>query len=367
MMPDFIPGLRLGRLFYHEAVQPILRKIFPDLPFSAAIIGSGSEVLGFDTEMSTDHHWGPRLMLFLTEDDHQRSRQEIDEVLRRELPVRFHGYSTSFSAPNPADNNVQLLQEIDQGPVNHRVEILTIRRFFLDYLKFDLKQRIEPADWLTFPEQKLRTIIAGEIYHDGIGLQPVRDRFSYYPHDVWLYLLAAGWNRISQEEHLMGRAGMVGDEIGSAIIGSRLVRDAMRLCFLMERQYAPYPKWFGKAFLVLSCAEDLSPIMKSVLTAETWPEREEHLVAIYEYLAEMHNRLGITDPLSTKVTKFFGRPFQVIHADDRFAGAIRARIKDPIVKRLAESKLIGSIDQFSDSTDILSDPQWRLTLRRLYE
>jgi hypothetical protein len=35
----------------------------------------------------------------------------------------------------------------------------------------------------------------------------------------------------------MGRAGYVGDELGAALIGSRLVRDMMRLCFLMERQY----------------------------------------------------------------------------------------------------------------------------------
>ena len=66
------------------------------------------------------------------------------------------------------------------------------------------------------------------------------DRFKYYPRDVWLYLMASGWNRIGQEEHLMGRAGLAGDEIGSALIGSRLVRDLMRLCFLMEQQYAPY-------------------------------------------------------------------------------------------------------------------------------
>jgi hypothetical protein len=34
------------------------------------------------------------------------------------------------------------------------------------------------------------------------------------------------WNRIGQEEHLMGRADR-GDEIGSAIIAARLVRDLM--------------------------------------------------------------------------------------------------------------------------------------------
>jgi hypothetical protein len=366
-MSDFIPGLRLGRLFYLEAVKPVLNAIFPDLQFSAALIGSGSEVLGFDTEMSTDHHWGPRVMLFLKEDDCNHSRKVIDEALRHELPMSFHGYSTNFTPPNPADNNVQLLQGVDQGPINHRVEILTIRGFFFGYLNFDIEKSIEPADWLTFPEQKLRTITAGEVYHDGIGLQAVRDRFTYYPRDVWLYVLASGWNRIGQEEHLMGRAGMVDDEIGSAIIGARLVRDAMRLCFLMEKQYAPYAKWFGKAFHRLKCAGDLSPVLRRVLLAETWQEREKHLATTYEYIAEMHNQLGITEALPARATNFFGRPFQVIHAGGGFADAIRARITDPVVKRIADRKLIGSIDQFSDSTDIVSDPQWRMTLRRLYE
>ena len=65
-MPDFIPGLRLGRLFYLEAVKPVLDASFPALQYSAALIGSGSEILGFDTEMSTDH-WGQSRSRFLTE------------------------------------------------------------------------------------------------------------------------------------------------------------------------------------------------------------------------------------------------------------------------------------------------------------
>ena len=366
-MPDFIPGLLLGRLFYFEAVKPVLHASFPDLQFSAALIGSGSEILGFDTEMSTDHGWGPRVMLFLTEEDYHHYRVAIDEALRNELPAKCHGYSTNFTLPNPADNNVQLLQEVECGPINHRVEIHTIRGFFLSDLNFDIEESIEPADWLTFPSQKLRGITAGAVYHDGIGLQAARDRFDYYPHDVWLYLLASGWNRIGEEEHLMGRAGMVDDEIGSAIIGSRLVRDVMRLCFLMEKQYAPYAKWFGKAFNELKSAAELLPILRGVLLAEAWQEREKYLAAAYEYIAEMHNRLGITEPLPIKVSNFFGRPFLVMHLVGGFAEAIRARITDPLVRRIADGKLIGSIDQISDNTDILSDPRWRMTLRGLYE
>jgi len=366
-MSDFIPGLELGRLFYLEAVKPVLDTFSESLQYSAALIGSGSEILGFDDEMSTDHHWGPRVMLFLKEDDHHLYRKAIDEVLSQKLPPRFHGYSTNFTMPDPLDNNVQLLSDVDSGPINHRVEILTIRGFFLDYLNFDVEQSIEAADWLTFPEQKLLSVTAGAVYHDGTGLQAVRDRFGYYPRDVWLYLLASGWNRVGQEEHLMGRAGIVNDEIGSAIIGSRLVRDLMRLCFLMEKRFAPYPKWFGTAFNELKCADDLAPILSRALIAKDWLEREKHLAAAYEYVAAMHNRLGITGPLSANVLRFFGRPFLVINPGGSFADAIRASITDPVVKRIAGRKLVGSIDQFSDNTDILSDPQWRTTLRRLYE
>src|SRR3712207_9575117 len=66
-----------------------------------------------------------------------------------------------------------------------------------------------------FRSQKLRTLSSGRIFHDGIGLGELRRRFSYYPRDVWLYQLGSVWVRVGQEEHFMGRAGMVGDEIGS--------------------------------------------------------------------------------------------------------------------------------------------------------
>ncbi len=365
-MPSFIPGLRLSELFYREAVRPILDAEFLGLPHAAALIGSGSEVLGFDTEMSADHHWGPRALLFLREDDDARYRDAIHETLRHKLPHRFRGYPTNFTPPDPDDHGAQLPQAVDDGLVNHRVDILTLRGFFLDYLNFDIDRDIGTADWLTFPEQLLRTITTGAVYHDEVGLGAVRARFAYYPHAVWLYLLAAGWTRIGQEEHLMGRAGFVGDEIGSALIGARLARDLMRLCFLIEKQYAPYPKWFGTAFARLACAAALSPVLRRALCAETWQEREEYLCAAYEYVASMHNALGVTNPLPAKVSAFFGRPFRVIHGET-FANAIRAQITDPALKHIAAGRLIGSVDQFSDSADILSDPRWRPALRRLYD
>lgn len=366
-MPTFVPGIQLCRSFFEEAVRPILQRQFPNLEYGAGLIGSGSEVLGFDDEMSSDHHWGPRVMLFLREDDFKGHRNAINAALGQQLPKEFLGYSTNFSEPDPNDNNVQRLEPIEIGPVNHRVEIFTIRGYLLSYLNFDIDREIEAADWLSFPEQKLLSITSGDVFEDRIGLEAARERFSYYPHDVWLYLLASAWNRIGQEEHLMGRAGIVGDEIGSALIASRLVRDIMRLCFLMEKRYAPYPKWFGTAFRGLACAERLTPHLETVLRSTTWQEREKHLVSAYEIIAAMYNNPRSTEPLPIKAGDFFDRPFKVIELTGGFSNAILSQISDPDVKRIAANKLIGSIDQISDNTNILLDPRWRLSVRRLFE
>jgi hypothetical protein len=364
--PDFIPGIELCRRFYWDAVRPILDDAFPGLPHSAALIGHGSEVLGFDDAMSTDHHWGPRAMLFLQEDNLDRYAQAIRNVMAERLPHSFMGYPTHWSAPNPADNGVQGLVETTEGPVNHRVDVLTLRQFILDDLAFDIEDRLTPADWLTFPAQKLRTLAVGPVYHDGIGLEAVRSHFSYYPNDVWLYLLVCGWERIGQEEAFVGRTGMAGDEIGSALIAGRLVRDLMMLGFLMERQYPPYAKWFGTAFNRLACASSLGPVLRRVLTAETWQEREQRLVPAYEQVVELHNALGLTDPIRPAVQPYFGRPFMVTFGG-RIAEKLRAEITDPDVKRIASRRPIGSIDQFSDSTDLREAAGLRTRVAALYE
>ncbi len=361
----FIPGLELSEAFFLEAVKPIVHKASPGLRYSAGLIGSGSEVLGFDTAMSADHHWGPRVMLFLQTDDWHEHRDALHQRLSEQLPRRFKGYPTSFTSPDGHDKGVQLLDYSDTGAVNHRVEIITVENFFEKYLAFDIGGVPTAADWLSFPEQKLRSITAGKIFQDQTDLQSIRDRFHYYPHDVWLYLLAAGWSRIEQEEHLMGRAGSVGDELGSAVIAGRLVRDIMRLCFLMEQVYAPYPKWFGTAFKKLKSAVTLEPVLRRALVGNTWQERELELTKAYELVAKMHNALAITAPLPDKVADFHERPFLTI-SRGTYSAAIKAHITDPEVRKIAAKPLIGSVDQFSDSTDLLSEPDRRDILRQLY-
>ncbi len=346
MLPPFIKGLDLSELLYREAVQPILARRFPELVYSAALIGPGSDVLGFDTPQSMDHDWGPRLMLFLAEGDYESCRDEIDRILRQELPDDIHGYPPNFSRHQ---DGTTVMAATKEGPVNHRVTALTVRGFFQQALHFDPTGDIRAVDWVSVPSNHLLMLTSGRVFHDGLGqLELIRAKLRYYPDDVWFYLLAAQWRRIGQEEAFVGRCGQTGDDMGSRLVAARLVHDLIGLVFLMERRYAPYIKWFGSAFARLDGAADLAPIFTRVLQSNSWEERQTHLTAAYEFVAKRHNALRITPPLATEVSPFHQRPFMVIHAD-RFVDAIRAAIKSKEVCALPEH--LGSVDQFIDSTD----------------
>ena len=364
-MPTFIPGLELSRRFYLELVRPLLDSHFPGLPHAAALIGYGSEVLGFDSELSTDHAWCPRVLLFLPEQQAALA-QPIVELCGRELPEEFLGYPLD-TVEVAGEPGVFWMKSTGSRPLRHKVAPTTLRTFILETLDWDPATSLAPADWLSISSQALGTITAGAVYFDNVGeLTTLRAQLAWYPREVWLYLLACGWQRIGQEQHLMPRAGYAGDETGSALIGARLVRDIMSLGFLMERHYAPYPKWFGSAFQRLSCAPQMSPHLVQALRAGTWQERETALCQACTLLAEMHNALSLTGPLPVEPESFHGRPFRVIHAE-RFAQALVGQIGDPEVGRIAAKGLIGSIDQFSDNTDLRSHMAWRPAIRRLYE
>ena len=353
-MTDFMNSLTLNQLFYAEVVHPILKSHFLKLEYSAALIGWGSDVLGYDDLQSTDHNWGPRLQLFISEQDFEKYCTEIDEFLHTELPPEFLGYPTAFP----------IFVEDESGPVKHNVEIATIKGYFSRYLGCDPYHEIGVGDWLTFAEHKLLTITSGKVFHDGLHeLEPIRQKFRYYPQEIWLYLLAAQWKKICEEEAFVGRCGYVGDELGSMLIAARQVKNLMRLCFLMERKYAPYSKWFGTAFAHLTCAHELSPIFMQILQAQEWKARQEFLATAYEIVAHMHNALGITIGLNETTAQYHGRPYLVINGD-RYGEELRKVVTSEEVRNIKHN--LGSINQFVDSNDQLGNPNLCIKLKDLY-
>ena len=329
-VPTFVPGLELARAFYEDVVSEFLG----DTTHSAARVGWGSDVLGFDTERSTDHGWGLRLQVFVEPGDVESVRREIDAS----LPDEFQGWPTRFGW--------------DDVPVSHHVEVDTLDVWLQRHLGFDARRGISTLDWLATPQQIFLEITAGAVFHDGTGeLTATRESLDWYPDDVWLWLMACQWQRLDQEEPFAGRTAEVGDEVGSRILASRLVRDAMRLCFLQERQYAPYGKWLGSAFRTLDRGGTLADDMLGALSAPDDETRESALVAIAMQLARRHNLLGITAAVDESVGPFYSRPYRVL-GSRRFVDACLERVRDPWLRALPAA---GSVDQWVDSTDVLSE------------
>jgi len=322
---SFIPGLELARAFYEEGVSGIVG----DVPHSAAFLGYGSDVLGYDTERSTDHGWGPRMQIFA----------DVELDLDSRLPETFRGWPVRYGW--------------DDHPVRHRVEVTPLGPWLVSRLGFDPRPGMETRDWLTTPQQLLLEITRGAVFHDGLGeLESLRDALAWYPDDVWLWLVACQWRRLDQEEPFVGRAAEVGDELGSRVLAARLARDVMRLCFLLERRYAPYPKWFGTGFAELDAAAELGPALERAIAATDYETREQALVEAYEAVARRLNALGVTEHVDPTTRLFYTRPFKVL-SSRRFVDACLARVSDEWLRSLP---LIGAVDQWSDSTDVLSDP-----------
>ncbi|MDG4826046.1 DUF4037 domain-containing protein [Asanoa sp. WMMD1127] len=310
----FTPGIDVSRRLYAELVAPALTA----LPHAAGRVDSGSDVLGFDTERSMDHDWGPRLQVFVAD----RAARVIAENAIV-LPPTFHGIPTSGGGEQ----------------IGVKVEILA------DYL---VPLRTESAgDWLALPTQRLAEFTGGAVFHDDLGLDAARRRLRWYPDDVWRHVLAAQWTRIDQEEPFVGRCGELGDDLGSRIVAARLARDLMRLFLLLERRYPPYAKWIGTAFARLENGPHEA--LAGALAAADWRDRERHLVAAASAAGERTNEVfGTTvDPAPRP---FHDRPIMVV-GGARFAEALVATIADPALRA---RPLTGAVDQWVDSTDVLS-------------
>ncbi len=331
-MGEALAGRELSRAFYDEVVCPIVGA----RPHAAALIGYGSDVLGFDDERSTDHGWGPRLQLFVEAGAVNDVARDVDQA----LPATFRGWPVRYGW--------------DDVPVQHHIEIATVGSWLKGRLGADPTGALSTLDWLAMPQERLAEVTSGPVFHDGPGdLTRAKASLVWYPRDVWLYLLACQWQRISQEEAFVGRTAEKGDELGSQLVAARIVRDLVRLCFLLERRYPPYMKWLGSAFARLEAAADIGPALERALGAADYAEREAGLALAYRLVGERQNALGIAPRVEPEPRQFYGRPFLVSASVD-FVTACRSQIND---EWLRSRGLVGSIDQFADSTDLLSHPR----------
>ena len=354
---NFVPGKELARRLAQELI-PRLRDFFPETPITLALLGPGSDVLGFDTRRSMDHDWGPGVTLLVPHNRLAFVRCGFAEHVDQLLPAEISGFPTRYSRHSDGT------AEVDAKGIEHRVRITSEPELLQSTLLINSMSEVTDEVWLSTPMQILLELTAGEVFVDDAGdLTTMRRRLEFYPDHIWRYQLASFWMRIAQVQPFVGRCFEAGDSTGAATIAIGMVRDLSRIGLLQSRQYVPYPKWLGTALAQSEIGKTIGPDLAAASNCSNFQLLEHSINSAGTKLIQQLNGLDLVPAFDPHAFQYWNRPFMVLPAEE-----IALALKESVRKSgLAHIEgIIGGINALSDSTDALSSRAFRLALRTMY-
>lgn len=357
-------SLELNKAYYWDCISGLLISGCPHVAagHAAALIGRGSEVLGYDDELSTRYGWGPRLVLFLTEEDYQEWCPRVIAVLQEGVPTTFLGHPTRYTQDGPPQPTTDR-----RAPLG--ITVTTCGCFGEVFLGIPATKVAAPAlpskEWLLISEEGLLRLTAGEVYYDNTGdLTALRARFAYFPDDVWRYRLAYQWTALSWDIDLIGICARRGDILSARVAVARSVERIIGLIFLLNRTYRPgYLKWLHRTFTALPwLAADLMPAMEQAMTCVN---PSDAVVTLYPVLDRLvlfqSDRAGIPIPDYRKPPSldpgFFARDLPAV------VQSVRTTIGGELAM---QATTVGALDQWVMDQDLLMVPRQLRLLAGVY-
>ena len=272
-MEEKTNGRALSRAYFETFGMTMLRSQFPELiPYLAAgLLGSGSEVLGYDDELSRDHDFEPGFCLFLP-DESVIDRGEAFRLERAyaKLPREFRGYSRALMQPvGGARHGVFRLSEFLSEKIGSPDGSLTL------------------SGWLSVPEQALLELTEGELYFDHYGaLKAARAALAYFPEDVRRKKLAGQLLLMAQAgQYNYARCIGHGEEAAAQLAVFEFVKAAASAIFLLNRRYQPYYKWSFRALRALPVLSLEAELFEYLITTDNSPETREEKSRVIEGIA----------------------------------------------------------------------------------
>ena len=275
-------GLEVSTDFINEVVLPLLREgLSEDIEkVAVAIIGTGSDVLGLDDEISRDHHWGPRANVMFLKKDAADLRPRIVSILNR-CPAKFREFNVAVDIENMT------------GLCSSEVE-----SYFATTLGDHQFPPQADVDWLQLCEVDLFSVTKGRVVFDGPGvLTRLRRELSYYPESVWKKRIADWCMYLSGRDspYNFHRVSRRGDDLTGRIYMAMFTKRAMEFCFILNKQYAPYTKWLSKLMRNLPrFGHDVSVMLDELIELTDARAKVMKQVEINYYFADKLAELGLT-------------------------------------------------------------------------
>lgn len=279
-------GLELSKAYYLTYGKPMLEEKFPDVldRIAVGLAGEGSECLGFDDGVSTDHDFEPGFCLWLTKEDEARFGFALERAYAA-LPKEFGTFRRQRVAP--------------AGGKRHGV--MTVEDFYARHLGCPGLPQGE-KEWLYLPSYALLNASNGEVFADPLGaFSKIRQALqSGYPADVRRKKMAAHLAMMAQSgQYNYERCLAHGEEGAAQLAVFHFVQSALSFLFLLNRAYEPFYKWVYRALSSLPLLGDLAPALAALSEmgngteeAEAKKESMEEMAALF---ADALRKEGLSD------------------------------------------------------------------------
>lgn len=224
-------GLELAETYYKEYGEPMLKNQFPEVLSRVAVglVGSGSECLGYDDEISKDHDFEPGFTIFIPGEAFMDSKTAFRlERAYAKLPRSFQGYERPFV--NPVGGNRHGVVRIDE---------------FLEAKLGNAQGELTPMEWLKIPEYSILEVTNGKLFYDGSGtLTSIREGLKSMPEDVRKKKLAGHLLTMAQAgQYNYYRLTKRGEQGAAQLAVFEFVKSALHVIYGLNGRLIPYYKW----------------------------------------------------------------------------------------------------------------------------
>ena len=286
-------GLELSRKYFDAFGRQAMIDKFPEISDKIAVglCGEGSECLGYDDGVSSDHDFEPGFCVFIPDDTDERTIFRLERAYAK-LPREFEGYSRSHLAP--------------VGGRRHGV--IKIGDFFEKFTG-SRDGELSLGAWAVIPSHYLLSATNGEVFYDGSGdFTKIRNRLEKMPEDARLKRLAGNLLLSKQAGQYNFLRCIEHGEYGAAQLAAiEFSRHIISAVFLLNNKYEPFYKWTFRALRELPVLSELSDILEFLISTESNKKTAENKYGIIEdvcsmVITELQNA-GITDAICGDLEK----------------------------------------------------------------
>ena len=251
---------------------------YPDLysRICLALVGVGSECLGFDDEISEDHDFSSRCQLFLDDSDYKTYKSDLESSLK-------------IFCKN--------LESLTSNLKDVNIEIMPISNFYKYYTLFENGPKTE-SEYRKVPMDLLCVATNGKVFLDNLGkFSEIRNRLlNFYPEDIRLKKIAFQLNKMAQSgQYNYSRMIKRGDTVAANIAQGEFVKHYLEFVHLLNKKYMPFYKWSYRSACSLEILGNFTQRNLKKLSEASIYEKESLIEEICLTVVNTLNELGLSN------------------------------------------------------------------------